>query len=57
VLNEADGRIRYQHPGEGGYEESERAIQSLLDVPDRLPEEVVDIEGEGVEAAADWATL
>jgi hypothetical protein len=57
VLNEAEGRIRYQHPGEGRYEQSERAIQSLLDVPDRLPEEVVDIEGEGVEAAADWATL
>jgi thiol-disulfide isomerase/thioredoxin len=52
-----EGAIRFHHFGEGRYEESERAIQALLDVPDLADEDVVGVEAEGVEAAADWATL
>jgi thiol-disulfide isomerase/thioredoxin len=48
-----DGRIRDQHFGEGRYEESQRVIQRLLDVE----RELVPVEGEGVEAEADWDHL
>jgi len=48
-----DGVIRDQHFGEGRYEESERVIQRLLGVDRPL----VDVEGTGVEAEADWAEL
>ena len=48
-----DGRIRDQHFGEGRYEQSERRIQRLLDI-ERDP---VPVEGEGVEAEADWNHL
>jgi thiol-disulfide isomerase/thioredoxin len=48
-----DGVIRDQHFGEGRYEQSERVIQELLDV-DR---ELVSVEGQGVEKAADWDHL
>ena len=48
-----EGLIRDQHFGEGRYEESERVIQQLLGV-DREP---VLVEGQGVEAAADWDQL
>jgi thiol-disulfide isomerase/thioredoxin len=48
-----EGLIRDQHFGEGRYEESERVIQQLLGV-DREP---VFVEGQGVEAAADWNQL
>ena len=50
---DADGIIRDEHFGEGRYEESERVIQRLLDV-EREP---VQVEGQGVEAAADWDHL
>ena len=50
---DADGRIRDQHFGEGRYEQSERRIQRLLDI-EREP---VQVEGEGVEAEADWNHL
>ena len=50
---DADGRIRDQHFGEGRYEQSERRIQRLLDI-EREP---VSVEGEGVEAEADWDHL
>src|SRR4051812_47601278 len=50
---DADGVIRDQHFGEGRYEESERVIQRLLGV-ERDP---VAVEGEGVEAEADWEHL
>jgi thiol-disulfide isomerase/thioredoxin len=55
-IADADGVIRFHHFGEGRYEDSERAIRALLDVPG-LVDDVVDIEGEGIEAAADWASL
>jgi thiol-disulfide isomerase/thioredoxin len=48
-----EGLIRDHHFGEGRYEESERVIQQLLGV-DREP---VLVEGQGVEAAADWDQL
>jgi hypothetical protein len=48
-----EGVIRDQHFGEGRYEESEQRIQRLLDI-EREP---VSVEGEGVEAEADWDHL
>jgi thiol-disulfide isomerase/thioredoxin len=48
-----NGIIRDAHFGEGRYEESERVIQGLLGV-DRTP---VVVEGQGVEAPADWNHL
>jgi thiol-disulfide isomerase/thioredoxin len=50
---DADGRIRDQHFGEGRYEQSEHRIQRLLDI-ERDP---VQVEGQGVEAEADWDHL
>jgi thiol-disulfide isomerase/thioredoxin len=50
---DADGIIRDEYFGEGRYEQSELVIQRLLDV-DR---ELVSVEGDGVEAAADWDHL
>jgi thiol-disulfide isomerase/thioredoxin len=50
---DADGRIRDQHFGEGRYEQSERVIQGLLGVE----RELVSVEGQGVEKAADWDHL
>jgi thiol-disulfide isomerase/thioredoxin len=50
---DAEGRIRDQHFGEGRYEESERVIQGLLGVE----RELVSVEGQGVEKAADWDHL
>ena len=51
---DAEGAIRFHHYGEEGYEESERVIQELLDVPRTDP---VSVETVGVEAPADWGTL
>jgi thiol-disulfide isomerase/thioredoxin len=48
-----EGKIRDHHFGEGRYEESERELQRLLGVDDEL----VSVEGEGVEAEADWDNL
>jgi hypothetical protein len=55
---DAQGRIRHHHFGEGEYEESEMVLQMLLresgvDVDQGL----VRLEPDGVEAAADWASL
>ena len=50
---DTDGRIRDQQFGEGRYEQSEHRIQRLLDI-EREP---VSVEGEGVEAEADWDHL
>jgi thiol-disulfide isomerase/thioredoxin len=50
---DADGVIRDEHFGEGRYEESERVIQRLLGVE----RDLVDVEGVGVEAEADWDNL
>ena len=51
---DAEGAIRFHRFGEEGYEESERVIQELLDVPRTDP---VVVETEGAEAPADWDTL
>jgi thiol-disulfide isomerase/thioredoxin len=50
---DADGIIRDHQFGEGRYEESERVIQRLLGVE----RELVQVEGLGVEAEADWVQL
>jgi thiol-disulfide isomerase/thioredoxin len=50
---DSDGAIRDSHFGEGRYEKSERLLQRLLGI-DR---ELVSVEGQGVEAAADWDHL
>jgi thiol-disulfide isomerase/thioredoxin len=49
-----DGVIRHHRFGEGQYEQSERVIQQLLGL---APQDVVTVDGEGDEAAADWARL
>jgi thiol-disulfide isomerase/thioredoxin len=49
-----EGIIRDHHFGEGRYEQSERVIQQLLDL---APQDLVSVQGEGDEAAADWARL
>jgi hypothetical protein len=56
---DAEGRIRHHSFGEGGYEETERALRALLaragaDDPGPL---TASVEAVGVEAAADWDTL
>jgi thiol-disulfide isomerase/thioredoxin len=58
-IADAEGRIRHHHFGEGGYEESERAIQALLrDAGGHgIPDDLVSVADEGLEAQADWATL
>src|SRR3954471_4427626 len=50
---DAEGIIRDQHFGEGRYEKSERVIQRLLGVE----RDLVSVEGQGVEAEADWDHL
>jgi thiol-disulfide isomerase/thioredoxin len=52
-LVDRDGRLRFQHFGEGAYEETEQAIQRLLGVED----EFVSVEAGGVAEAADWDNL
>jgi thiol-disulfide isomerase/thioredoxin len=56
---DAEGRIRHHQFGEGEYAESERVIQQLLAEADRpiIGQAVVSVEGQGVEAAADWSSL
>jgi len=53
------GRVRHHSFGEGGYEESERAIQRLLadaGVTDSDREQVY-VEADGFEAPAEWSSL
>lgn len=52
-LLDADGRLRFEHFGEGDYEETERAIQELLG----LEEATVDVDASGLAEAADWDHL
>src|SRR5512133_3405331 len=58
-IADAEGRIRHHHFGEGGYEECERIIQALLrDAGGHaIPDDLVSVADEGLEAQADWATL
>jgi thiol-disulfide isomerase/thioredoxin len=48
-----EGRLRFQHFGEGAYEETEQAIQRLLGLDD----EFVSVDAGGFAVAADWDTL
>lgn len=52
-LADREGALRYQHFGEGSYEETEQAIQELLGIENEL----VSVEGFGLEAAADWVNV
>jgi thioredoxin family protein len=52
-IADGEGRIRFQHFGEGEYEETERAIQRLLGVD----EDTVRVDADGLAEAADWANL
>lgn len=56
---DAQGRIRHHQFGEGGYEQSEQVIQTLLaEAGARVPQrDLVEVEGQGAEAAADWRNL
>ena len=52
-LVDGDGRVPFHHFGEGAYEETERAIQQLLEVDG----DTVRLDAGGVAKAADWDTL
>jgi thiol-disulfide isomerase/thioredoxin len=52
-LVDGDGRVRFQHFGEGAYEDIERAIQQLLGVDEALAH----VEAGGLAEAADWDAL
>src|SRR5687768_2437473 len=56
---DARGRIRHTYFGEGQYEEAERVIQHLLveSGAKKVPTDLVVVNGQGAEAAADWPTL
>ena len=56
---DAQGRIRHHHFGEGEYGHSEGVIQQLLGKAGirAIAPGSVSVEGRGVEAAADWASL
>ncbi|RZJ31391.1 MAG: cytochrome c biogenesis protein DipZ, partial [Brevundimonas sp.] len=56
---DAQGRIRHHHFGEGDYDGSERVIQQLLREAGaaNVPGEIVQVRGQGSEAAADRAQI
>jgi len=56
---DAQGQIRHHQFGEGDYEQSEMIIQQLLAEAGNgdSGQELVSVEGSGVEAAADWGSL
>ena len=58
-LVDAQGRIRHHQFGEGGYEETERAVQQLLLEAGRsgVGPDLVAVDGSGLEAQADWSNL
>jgi thiol-disulfide isomerase/thioredoxin len=58
-IADAEGRIRHHQFGEGGYEECELAIQALLRAAGRegVPDHVVSVAPDGLEAQADWSNL
>ncbi len=58
-LVDQNGRIRHHQFGEGEYDSTERAIQQLLGNSGRADagDELVSVNGLGIEAAADWATV
>jgi thiol-disulfide isomerase/thioredoxin len=58
-LVDAQGRIRYHHFGEGAYEQSEMMLQHVLAEAglSGLDGELVSVDAQGAEAAADWDSL
>jgi thiol-disulfide isomerase/thioredoxin len=52
-LVDGEGQTRFEHFGEGAYEETERIVQALLG----LDEELADVAADGLAAAADLRTL
>ena len=58
-LIDATGRIRHHQFGEGGYAESERAIQQALTEAgaDRFDRTLVAVDAPGIEAPADWPNV
>ncbi len=58
-LVDSQGRTQYHHFGEGEYERSERAIKrQLVRAGARaVGAALVSVQGQGIEAAADWASL
>ena len=51
---DAKGKVRYEHFGEGDYDQSERWIQQLLkEANATMPASAVSVHGQGVQAAAD----
>jgi thiol-disulfide isomerase/thioredoxin len=56
---DAQGRIRHHNFGEGEYQQSEMVIQQLLAEAgsEGAGRELVSVEGRGIEAPADWASL
>jgi thiol-disulfide isomerase/thioredoxin len=56
---DAQGRIRHHQFGEGSYEQSEMIIQRLLVEAGSagIGHELASVNGQGIEAAADWADL
>lgn len=56
---DAQGHIRHHHFGEGQYEQSEMILQQLLIEAGSgdISQELVSVDADGIEAAADWDTL
>ena len=56
---DAKGKVRYEHFGEGDYDQSERWIQELLKEANakRMPASTVSVHGQGVEAASDTSDV
>lgn len=56
---DAKGKVRYEHFGEGNYDQSERWIQELLKEANAksMPTSMVSVHGQGVQAAADGNDL
>jgi hypothetical protein len=57
-IADATGQIRYHHYGEGEYAMSEMVIQQLLiEAGADVDRDLVDVDPQGFEVAADWRTL
>jgi thiol-disulfide isomerase/thioredoxin len=58
-IADAEGRLRYHHFGEGEYAMAEMVIQQLLleSGADGVDPDLVSVEPQGFEVAADWRTL
>lgn len=56
---DAKGKVRYEHFGEGDYDQSEKWIQKLLKEANAnpMPPSAANVQGQGVEAAADMRDI